>query len=341
MVVPLRIGPLLIDPPILQAPMAGYTNYAYRQVIRKLGGVGLPATEMFSARSFLGLDARGADPPDRLWGIKDEPRPLAVQVWDNNPDSLAAVGRRLAHEFGASVVDLNFGCPVRDVSEKAKSGSYLLRYPDRVGQIVAAVAAACAPVPVTAKIRLGPTRETINAIDVAQAVEGAGGAALTIHGRTAADLFRGSANWEEIARVKPQLRRIPLVGNGDLTTAGAVVEAFRRYGVDGVMIGRAGLTRPWLFRQAQAALAGEPVPPEFTLEQQRQLLLEHYQAVVERFGPRRGTILMRKFACCYAQGRPGCRAFRAHVTHVAGPEEFGEVLDRYFPRDGGESTEAP
>ncbi len=185
--VPLHIGPLLIDPPLLQAPMAGFTNYAYRQVIRRFGGVGLPATEMVSARGFLHISApKGTVPfsptrklgqsprdgrfPDRLWGVADEPRPLAVQIWDNDPDTLAAVGRRLAEEFRVSVVDINFGCPVRDVSEKAQSGSYLLRYPDRVGEIVARVAAACRPVPVTAKIRLGATRDTINAIDVAQAI---------------------------------------------------------------------------------------------------------------------------------------------------------------------------
>ena len=163
---PLVIGSLVIDPPVLQAPMAGFTNYAYREMIRRLGGVGLPATEMFSARGFLGVDARGGEPIERLWGVLDEPRPLAVQIWDNHPDTLSAVGSRLAHEYRVSVVDINFGCPVRDVSEKAQSGSYLLRYPDRIGRIVASVAMACAPVPVTAKIRLGATRDTINAIDV-------------------------------------------------------------------------------------------------------------------------------------------------------------------------------
>ena len=200
-VAPLRIGPLVIDPPLLQAPMAGFTNYAYRQMIRRFGGVGLPATEMVSARGFMHIDARDGRFPDRLWGVGDEPRPLAVQIWDNDPDTLAAVGRRLVDEFHVSVVDINFGCPVRDVSEKAQSGSYLLRFPDRVGEIVRRVAEACRPAPVTAKIRLGATRDTINAIDVAQAIESAGGAAVTVHGRTAADLFRGSADWEEIARI--------------------------------------------------------------------------------------------------------------------------------------------
>jgi tRNA-dihydrouridine synthase B len=327
---PLWIGPLLITPPVLQAPMAGFTNFAYRQIVRRLGGVGLPVTEMISARGFLGRDARGRPLPERLWGVADEPRPLAVQIWDNDPESLAAVGRRLVTEFRASVIDLNFGCPSRDVAEKAESGSYLLRDPEQVGRIVGRVAAACAPTPVTAKIRLGWTRDTINAVDVAQAVEASGGAAVTVHGRTVADGFRGRADWDEIARIKPRLQRIPLVGNGDLATPQAVVEAFARYGIDGVMIGRAALGRPWLFGQIEAALSGEPVPPEPALPEQKQLLLEHYRLVVEQFGPEKGTILMRKIACCYAQGRSGARAFRAGVARVASREEFLGVVEGFF-----------
>jgi tRNA-dihydrouridine synthase B len=328
----MHIGPLLIDPPVLQAPLAGFSNFAYRQMLRQLGGVGLLVTEMVSARGFLHIDARSGELPDRLWGVKDEPRPLAVQIWDNDPETLAAVGRRLAAEFRASVIDINFGCPVRDVSQKAESGSYLLRDPDRVGRIVARVAAACGPVPVTAKIRLGCTRDTINAIDVAQAVESAGGAAVTVHGRTAEDLFRGRADWQEIARIKPRLARIPLIGNGDLRTPQDVVEALRRYAVDGVMIGRAALSRPWLFRQAQAALRGQPIPPDPTPAEQRQLLLDHYRLVVERFGVSKGTILMRCYACCYGQGRSGARQFRRNITHAATPEEFVAVVERDFPR---------
>jgi tRNA-dihydrouridine synthase B len=329
---PLEIGSLHISPPLLQAPMAGFTNYAYRQVIRRLGGVGLPATEMVSARGFLGIDARRGELPERFWGIQDEPRPLAVQIWDNDPQTLAAVGERLAHEFHVSIIDINFGCPVRDVSEKAQSGSYLLRDPDRVGRIVACVAAACAPTPVTAKIRLGCTPDTINAVDVAQAIEGAGGAAVTVHGRTASELFRGRADWEQIALIKPHLRRIPLIGNGDLATPQAVADAMSRYGVDGVMIGRAGLARPWLFHQAEAALSGQPIPPEPTMAEQKQLLLDHYKLVVQRFGVEKGTVLMRKFACCYAQGRPGARAFRGQVARVATAAEFVAVVESLFPQ---------
>ena len=327
----LRIGPLPVDPPVLQAPMAGFTNYAYRQMIRRFGGVGLLATEMVSARGFLHIDTRGDALPDRLWGVADEPRPLAVQIWDNDPAALAAVGRRLVEEFRASVVDINFSCPVRNVAQKAQSGSYLLRYPDRVGRIVERVAVACRPMPVTAKIRLGATRDTINAVDVAQAVEAAGGAAVTVHGRTAEDLFRGAADWDEIARIKPHLSRIPLVGNGDLQTPTDVVEAFSRYGVDGVMIGRAALRRPWLFSQAAAALRGEPVAPDPILAEQRHLLLDHYRLVIERFGPVKGTILMRCYACCYGQGRKGARSFRHEIASASSPKEFTATVERAFP----------
>lgn len=327
---PLRIGNVLIDPPLLQAPMAGFTNYAYRQIVREFGGVGLQATEMVSARGFLATEERGF--PDRLWGVRDEPRPLAVQIWDNDPEKLAAVGARLAHEFKVSVVDINFGCPVKQITQEAHSGSYLLRYPKRVGEIVRRVADACAPVPVTAKIRLGCTRDRLVACEVAQIVEEAGAAALTVHGRTAQDYFRGTANWERIAEVKSYLRRIPLIGNGDIDSPPKVVEAFQRWPVDGVMIARAALARPWLFRQAHAALRGEPIPPDLTLAEERELLLHHYDLVVRRFGPEKGTILMRKFACCYAQGRPGAREFRTRVSRVSTPAEFYDVVAAGFPR---------
>lgn len=329
---PLQIGPLVIDPPILQAPMAGFTNYAFRQIVREFGGAGLQTTEMVHAKGFLWLEEHEDELPDRLWGVKEEARPLSVQIWDNEPETLAAVGAKLAHEFNVSVVDINFGCPVKQVTERAHSGSYLLRHPDRMYSIISRVVAACAPTPVTAKIRLGCTRRTANAIEVAQVVEAAGAAALTCHGRVAEDFFKGSADWDRIAEIKPHLKRIPLIGNGDLSTPEAVVEAFRRYPVDGVMIARAALSKPWLFAQAKAALAGEPIPPDPTLEEERDLMLYHYRLVCERFGVDKGTVLMRKFACCYAQGRSGAREFRTQVSHVSSPAEFHEAVAKYFPQ---------
>jgi tRNA-dihydrouridine synthase B len=313
--------------------MAGFTNYAFRQIVRQFGGVGLMATEMVSAKSFVWLDENRAEDPDRLWGVRDEARPLAVQIWDNDPEIMARVGQRLAREYRVSVVDINFGCPVRRVTERAHSGSYLLKHPDRVGAIVERVARACAPTPVTAKIRLGCTLDAITANEVAQVIEQAGAAALTVHGRTAQEFFRGRANWERIAEIKSHLKRIPLIGNGDLDSAASVVEVLRRYDVDGVMIARAALGRPWIFRQVQAALDGEPVPPEPTLDEQREMLLEHFRLVVDRFGEEKATMLMRKYACCYAQGRYGARAFRSQVSRVRSPQEFQDVVQQLFPRE--------
>jgi tRNA-dihydrouridine synthase B len=330
---PLWIGSLEVDPPILQAPMAGFTNSAFRQIVREFGGAGLLATEMVCAKGFVWLDEHAAEHPDRLWGVADEPRPLAVQMWDNDPETLAKVGQRLANEYKVSVVDINFGCPVREVAQRAHSGSYLLREPERMGAIIERVVAACAPTPVTAKIRLGCTRDQINAIDIAQVVEGAGAAALTVHGRTAADMFRGSADWDRIAAIKPHLKRIPLIGNGDLDSARKVVDAFRRYDVDGVMIARASLAKPWLFRQAAAALRGERVSADPTLEEERALLLHHYELICERFGAEKGTMLMRKYACCYAQGRRGAREFRSRVVKVSTAAEFHAVVAECFPRE--------
>lgn len=330
---PLRIGDLVVDPPILQAPMAGFTNFAFRQIVRGFGGAGLLATEMVNARGFVWLDEHEAEHPERLWGVADEPRPLAVQIWDNDPETMAKVGRRLVEEYRVSVVDINFGCPVRQVTEKAHSGSYLLREPKRMFQIISQLVAACQPTPVTAKIRLGCTRDNINANEIAKVVEEAGAAALTVHGRTAQDFFKGCADWNRISEIKSHLNSIPLIGNGDLDSAEKVVEAFRRYEVDGVMIARASLGRPWLFAHAAAALRGEAIPPEPTLEEQRQCMLRHYKLVVERFGEEKGTVLMRKYACCYAQGKRGARHFRSNVATVTTGQQFQQVVEDYFPTE--------
>jgi len=327
----LTIGSVSVDPPLFGAPMAGFTNYAFRQMLRDFGGVGLPATEMVSARGFLEIDRRDARFPDRLRGVRDEPRPLAVQIWDNDPAKLAAVAHRLATEFQVSVIDLNFGCPARDIAEKAESGAYLLDFPEKIEQIVGEVARAAETVPVTAKIRLGTTRDRITAGEVAEAVEAAGGAALTVHGRTAADKYRGTADWDRIADVKSHLRAIPLIGNGDLRSAEDVVDAFQAYPVDGVMIGRAALGRPWLFSQAVEALAGRDVPTEPNLEKRRELLERHYRLIVADFGEARGTVLMRRYACSYSTGLPGARRFRERVSHASTEDEFRAALDEVFP----------
>jgi len=328
---PLWIGSVKIDPPIFQAPMAGYTNYAFRQIVREYGGVGLQATEMVNARGFVWLDEHECEHPERLWGVRDEDRPLAVQIWDNDPETMAKVGKRLVEEYRVSVVDINFGCPVKQVTEKAHSGSYLLRHPDRMAAIITRLVEVCSPTPVTAKIRLGCAPDCINANSIARVVEDSGAAALTVHGRVASQFFKGEADWERISEIKSYLKKIPLIGNGDLDSADKVVRAFNQYHVDGLMIARASLGRPWLFAQAAAALRGETIPPDPSLEEQRDCMLRHYDLVIERFGEHKGTMLMRKFAACYAQGKYGARLFRTHVQKVESRDEFLQVVHDHFP----------
>ena len=326
----LKIGNVVVDPPVLSAPMAGYTNYAHRELLRRLGGVGLIATEMVSARAFVCMGERGEGEPERLWGVMDEPRPLAVQIWDNCPETLEKLAARLAKELKVSVVDLNFGCPAPAIAKRSASGSFLLKDPQKVGDLVARVARACDPTPTTAKIRLGLTEDSINAVDVAQAVEDAGAAAITVHGRTAAQMYRGLADWDEIANVKTNLRKIPLIGNGDIKSAKEAVERLENYPVDGVMIGRAGLDKPWIFRDIARLLRGWEPEPEPTLLEQRELLLTHFRLVVERFGLEKGVIMMRKFAVHYSKGRPGGRNFRDKICRVSSEQDFLNVVEKDF-----------
>jgi len=299
------------------------------------GGVDLIFTEMVSARSFAELEARGMEPPSRLWGIREEARPLSVQIWDNDPDTLAHFAHQLAFDFNVSNIDLNFGCPAKQIAGKSASGSYLLQFPERIGDIVQkVVAAAKAPngtaLPVTAKIRLGRTRDTINAMDVAQAVESAGAAGLTIHGRTAADMYRGEANWEEIAKVKPKLRSIPLIGNGDIKTVEDALFRIRNFPVDGIMIGRGGIAKPWLFRQIAQTLRGKPADAEPTGQQISEIIRQHFAILQRQFNEHTALILIGKTVCHYATSKSGARKFRNEVCTARDAETFFRAIRDFF-----------
>lgn len=326
----LVIGGVPIDPPLLSAPMAGFTTAPFRTLLRHFGGVGLITTEMVSARSFVYMDAAGDGHPERLRGVAEETRPLAVQIWDNLPETLEETAERLVNEYKVTIIDINFGCPAKRIAKNSASGSFLLRDPAKVGDLVGRVARRVAPTPVTAKIRLGLTADSINAGDVAQAVECAGGAALTVHGRTAAQMYRGDADWDAIAQVKTYLKKIPLIGNGDITTAEEGIKRLREYPVDGIMIGRGATARPWIFKQIAEGLAGRSIPPDPSPQEQRDLLMRHFSLVLEQYGEEKGVVLMRKWACDWSRGRSGGRAFRAAVSTVKTAEAFRTMVEKAF-----------
>lgn len=349
--------------------MAGFTNDAFRRILSHWGGVGLLATEMVHARGILEMQKRHAGLHTRLHGldphsddrISDNTSlkkvsyhpPTSVQIWDNQPETLEQLAYLLTTEYGAQVIDINFGCPAPRVAGRGRSGAFLLSEPLRIGNIVHRVVMACKDTPVTAKIRLGINAHTITAMEVAQAIEEAGASAITVHGRTASQMYTGNADWEKIAELRSVLKRIPLIGNGDIRSPEDALRAFIDYGVDGVMIGRAALKRPWIFRCTAAFMVREGVlewkdafpgyldqPEPISIESflnepsvilQRDILLDHYQNILDQFGEVDGTRMMRRYAACYGTGMRGARKFRAAISTVTSAHEFRHVVRTLFP----------
>ncbi|MDR1485390.1 MAG: tRNA-dihydrouridine synthase [Planctomycetaceae bacterium] len=314
---------------ILSAPMAGFTNYAFRELVRNFGGVDIIETEMVSARSFVELELRSCEFPLRLWGVRGEPK-TAVQIWDNSPDMLAEFARRLVNDFCVCGIDLNFGCPARQIAGKSESGSYLLRFPDRIGDIVSRVVAAAGKIQVTAKIRLGCTADSINAIDVAQAIESAGASGVIVHGRTAAEMYRGSANWEAIAAIKNKLRTMMLYGNGDIKTVEDALSKLRNYPVDGIMIGRAALAKPWIFRQIADAIANRDIMPEPTDSQLNRMIKLQYELLTKQLTPQSAITQLRKHVCYYAAGKTASRQFRNAICQTKNTTDFFKLIDEFW-----------
>ncbi|MGE4618446.1 MAG: tRNA dihydrouridine synthase DusB [Planctomycetota bacterium] len=332
-VAPLRIGPLLLETPILQAPIAGFTDLVFRRIVRELGGCGLIYTEMVSAGGWI----KGNIPPERLVGVEDEPRPLGVQLWDREPEMVEKAAQRLA-DLGISVIDLNFGCPKKRIMGKQGAGAQLLRDPATVARMVEATIRGAGEIPVTAKIRLGPNSDQITAVDVAKAVESAGASALTVHGRTARDGYGVPVDRTRIAEVVQSVK-IPVIANGDIVDAKSAIEILESTGAAGVMVARRCLSAPWVFREIAAALQGEPIPAPPTLAQQREQLLRHHEQLVEVHGDPFGTVLMRKFAARYLGGVRGAKAFRAEVTVARNAQDFCRIVEDLFPTEIDEEIE--
>jgi len=323
---PLQIGSLVLDTAVLAAPIAGFTDAIFRRMVRDLGGCGLIFTEMIGAGTWM---RSRRERPERLEGVDEEPRPLGVQLWDREPEMLYAAARELA-AMDVSVIDLNFGCPKKRIMGTHACGAALLRDPRTVGRLVDATVRGAGSVPVTAKIRIGPSRQARNAPEVARAAADHGAVAVTVHGRTAEQNYDTPCDLDTIAEVV-QAVRIPVIANGDIRDADSARRARHATGAAGVMVARGALTRPWVFREITAALRGEPIPLAPTADEQKALLLKHHAAMVERHGDPWGTIYMRKFACRYLQGAPGTRAFRDAITRAENAEHFRTIVHNHFP----------
>jgi tRNA-dihydrouridine synthase B len=318
---PILIGPHRLTGRALLAPMAGVTDLPFRRLCRRLGAA-LAAGEMLSA------DARLWDTAEsrRRRDHSGEPGPRVVQIAGGDPQMMADAARRNA-DAGAEIIDVNMGCPARKVCNK-EAGSALLRDESLVAAILAATVGAVS-VPVTLKIRTGWHPMARNGVRIARIAEDAGISALAVHGRTRACRFDGSAEYATIAEIK-QAVRIPVIANGDIDSAGKAARVLAATGVDGVMIGRAAQGRPWIFREVEAALAGEPVPAEPGPAEVRDIMLAHLRDLYEFYGPEAGVRIARKHIGWYCRERPQAQAFRQCVMKVESAEGQVDRVREYF-----------
>jgi len=317
----MQIGPYWLKSQVIAAPMAGVSDRPFRQLCKAMGA-GMAVSEMLtsnsrllgSAKSRLRADHEGEEPP------------IAVQIVGADPARLAAAARYNV-DAGAQIIDINMGCPTRKVC-RGGAGSALLRDEGRVARIVEAVVAAV-PVPVTLKIRTGWDRSRRNALTVARIAEAGGIQALTIHGRTRACMFDREAEYNTIAEVKRAVR-IPVVANGDIDTPEKARAVLETTGADGVMLGRAALGRPWLFREIVHFLeTGRRLPPPDAAELRR-ILLAHLDDLYAFYGEPTGTSTARKHIGWYLKGLPGSPAFLQRVLQLATAAEQRAAVDRFL-----------
>jgi len=330
----------MVDPPLVLAPMAGVTNHAFRLMCKRAGGCGLVSTEMFSAyaikfRAPLPGWLPGWRFPNRHPGSHpgtgadsmidwtDDERPVAAQVFAGDPETVA-IGARALQEAGADIVDVNLGCPVPKVA-KSGSGAALLKDLGLAREILIAARGALS-VPLTVKTRLGWKPGEITVLDLARIAEVCGVDAITVHGRFAMQGYSGKANWDIIAEVKRSVG-IPVIANGDIATPEDAARAFETTGCDGIMIGRAALGDPWVFRRISHYLATGKRLPEPTIMQRLDGARQHAALLRELLGEKRSAKEMRGHLVHYIKGLPGAAALRNRLMMTRSVDEITEVLD--------------
>jgi len=276
----MKIGSVNLDQPFALAPMAGMTDTAFRRLVKRRGGCGLVVTEMVSSEGLV----RGIDRTLEYAEYTEEERPVSIQIFGGDPAKMADAAQ-IVEGMGADIVDVNMGCPVPKIA-KHNAGCSLMREPGHAQAVVSAMAKAV-KIPVTVKMRAGWDADQINAPDLARRMEDAGAAAIAVHGRTAAQSYTGSSDWELIARVAESLR-IPVFGSGDCIDPAHLVDRLADQRVSGVLVGRGALRNPWIFEQAAALARGER-PREITPAERGQFLLDYADLLIqERTGESEG-----------------------------------------------------
>src|SRR5947209_1118981 len=331
----MKIGTVDLASPLAIAPMAGMTDTAFRRLVKRHGGCGLVVTEMVSAEGLV----RGIDRTLEYAEYTEEERPISIQIFGGDPEKMAAAAQ-IVEGMGADIVDINMGCPVPKIA-KHNAGCSLMREPAHAASVIGAMAKAV-KIPVTVKMRAGWNDADRNAPDLARRVEDAGAAAVAVHGRTAAQSYSGSADWDLVARIADEIA-VPVFGSGDCVEPQQVVDKLRD-GVEGVLVGRGVLRNPWILAQAEDMAAGRP-PRIIAPEQRARFLLDYIELLQqERVDDARVTShdrwvinKVRALATYYTKGFENGSHLRTAINAVQTLDALRALVAGFFlaPRDTG------
>jgi nifR3 family TIM-barrel protein len=318
---PFKIRNIEINPPLVLSPMAGVTDFSFRRLIKKRGGVGMSVSEFISVEGL----TRHNPKAKRQMRFDETERPFAIQIFGGEVKRMV-LGAEMAEEVGTDILDVNCGCPAPKVVKKG-GGSGLLRDLPNLELILTEIKKAIS-IPLTLKLRTGYSDATINVVEVAKMAEQCGVEHIQVHGRTREQGYKGLANWDLIRQVKEAVS-IPVSGNGDVTSVEFALEKFKETGVDGILIGRGAMQNPWIFRQIQDVFEGR-TPHQPSFEEKQEVLLEFFELLREDMPELPALGKMKQLAGQFTKGLVGGALFRQTLYHSHSAQEILDNIGIYF-----------